>query len=72
MRSDGPDTNVANFSLIAVHEAGQRGSLPPGYLEAYLENQRRAHVRAERLIALSLGLKIAAHRSHPPAFMPRR
>lgn len=72
MRSDRPDTYFADFSLMGLHEAGQRGSLPPGYLKAYLENQRQAHVRAERLISLSLGSKNAAPCLRSPASAPRQ
>jgi hypothetical protein len=72
MPSDRPDTYFANFSLLGIHAAGQRGSLPPGYLKAYLENQRQAHGRAERLIALALRLKIAAPCLRSPVSGPRR
>ncbi|MNS06322.1 hypothetical protein D3C72_377440 [compost metagenome] len=72
MPSDRPDTYFGNFSLMGLHRAGQRGSLPPGYLKEYLENQRQAHVCAERLISLSLGAKNAAHCLRSPLSGPRQ
>lgn len=37
----------SGFSLFSLHQAGRRGTLPPGYLLAFIENQRKIHRAAE-------------------------
>lgn len=60
MPSDRPDTYSADFSLFGLQKACQHGSLPLGYLKAYLEHQRLSHSRAAHLISLQLAVKVAA------------
>lgn len=42
------------FSLLNLNEAGRHGSLPPGFLSAYIEGQREAHRRARQQLCCAV------------------